>query len=41
MITTKKLLQVGDSLGIVIDTPIRKKLKLEKGDLVQVEVKKV
>ena len=41
MITTKKLTTVGGSVGIIIDKNVLIGLKLKKGDLVQVEVKKV
>lgn len=38
---TKKIMQWGNSLGIIIDKIILDKLKIEKGDLVEVEIKKV
>ena len=38
---TKKILQLGNSLGLVIDKIILKKLKIKKGDLVEIEIKKV
>lgn len=41
MKTTKKLLQIAHSLGIIIDKPIIDKLKLEKGDYVEIDIKKV
>lgn len=41
MKTTKKLIKSGDSLVIVIDSPICKKLNLVKGDLVEIDFKKV
>jgi len=37
----KKTLKIGKSLGIVIDKPIAKKLKLKKGDLVEINIKKI
>lgn len=41
MRTTKKLTPTGTSLCIIIDKPILKKLKLKKGDFVEVDLKKV
>lgn len=38
---TKKVVFVGKSLGLVIDKPIIEKMKLKRGDLVEVEFKKV
>ena len=38
---TKKLIQVGDSIGIAIEKYVLKKLKLKKGDLVEVQIKKI
>ena len=38
---TKKIIMTGCSLGIVIDKPILKKLKLKKGDLIEIKIKKV
>jgi len=38
---TKKVMQWGDSLGIIIDKVILEKLEVKKGDLVEVEIKKV
>jgi antitoxin component of MazEF toxin-antitoxin module len=38
---TKKVTTVGSSLGILIDKPIIEKLKLNKGDFVELEIKKV
>lgn len=37
---TKKITNVGHSLGIIIDKPILEKLKLEKGDYVEIDIKK-
>ncbi len=37
---TKKLIKVANSLGIIIDKPIIKKLELEQGDLIEVSIKK-
>ena len=37
---TKKLVKIAYSLGIIIDKPILKKLKLKKGDWVEITIKK-
>jgi hypothetical protein len=39
MKTTKKLINVGGCLGIIIDKPITKQLKLKKGQLVEVDIR--
>ena len=41
MKVTKKLIVFGDSIGIIIDQPICRKLDLKKDDLIEVELKKV
>jgi CTP-dependent riboflavin kinase len=41
MITTKKLIKISKSLGIVIDKPMIDKLKLKHGDMVEINIKKV
>jgi antitoxin component of MazEF toxin-antitoxin module len=38
---TKKVMQWGNSLGIILDKVVLEKLKVKKGDLVEVEVKKI
>lgn len=38
---TKKVMQWGNSLGVIIDKIILKKLKIKKGDLVEIEIKKI
>ena len=38
---TKKIMQWGNSLGIIIDKIVLDKLKIKKGDLVEVEIKKI
>lgn len=38
---TKKIMQWGNSLGVIIDKVILKKLKIKKGDLVEIEIRKV
>ena len=37
----KKITRIGNSLGILIDKPIIKKMKLKKGDFVKLKIKKV
>ena len=37
----KKITTVGNSLGILIDKPIIEKLKLKKGDFVEMDIKLV
>jgi bifunctional DNA-binding transcriptional regulator/antitoxin component of YhaV-PrlF toxin-antitoxin module len=37
----KKLVKIAQSLGIIIDKPIREKLKLKEGDWVEVDIKKI
>lgn len=38
---TKKIMKWGNSLGIIIDKIIINKLKLKRGDLVEVSLKKI
>jgi len=38
---TKKIVKIAQSLGIIIDKFIVDKLKLKKGDFVEVEIKKI
>jgi len=38
---TKKMVKIAHSFGIIIDKPIRKKLKLKEGDYVEIDIKKV
>jgi antitoxin component of MazEF toxin-antitoxin module len=38
---TKKTTTVGNSIGIVIDKPLAKKLKLKKGDYVEIDIRKI
>ena len=37
----KKITTVGHSLGVLIDKPIIEKLKLKKGDFVEINIKLV
>lgn len=37
---TKKLVQIGNSTGVILDKPILEKLKLSEGDLVELDIKK-
>lgn len=41
MKTTKKIVKIAYSLGIIIDKPIVEKLGLSKGDYVELDIKKV
>lgn len=41
MRTTKKLVKVGHSLGIIIDKSIAEKLELSKGDFIELNIKKL
>jgi len=38
---TKKLVKIAYCLGIIIDKSIIEKMKLKKGDLVEIELKKI
>ena len=38
---TKKIVQVAQSLGIIVDKPIRERLKIRKGDYVEIDIKKI
>ncbi len=38
---TKKIVKVAYSMGIIIDKPILEKMKLKKGDYIEVNIKKV
>ena len=37
---TKKIVKIAHSLGIIIDKPILKKVKLKEGDYIEVDIKK-
>ena len=37
---TKKIVKIAQSLGIIIDKPIREKLQLQEGDYVEIDIKK-
>jgi len=41
MIQTKKLVKVGNSLGLIIDKKLCEKLNLIKGDLLEIRFTKV
>ena len=41
MKTTKKVIQWGMSLGVIIDKFILTKLKIRKGDLIEITIKKI
>lgn len=38
---TKKIVKIAQSLGIIIDKPIREKLKIIEGDYVEIDIKKI
>ncbi len=38
---TKKIVKIAQSLGIIIDKPILEKMKLKKGDYIEINIKKV
>lgn len=38
---TKKIVKIAQSFGIIIDKPIIAKLKLNKGDWVEIDIKKI
>lgn len=38
---TKQIVTVGSSSGVIVDKKILKKLKLKKGDWVEIDVKKL
>ena len=37
---TKKIVKIAQSLGIIIDKPVVDKLKLKKGDYIEINIKK-
>jgi len=38
---TKKVVKIAQSLGIIIDKPILKKLRIKKGDYIEVNIIKI
>lgn len=38
---TKKVVKIAQSLGVIIDKPIREKLKLKEGDYIEIIIKKI
>lgn len=38
---TKKIIKIAQSLGIIIDKPIRTKLKIKEGDYVELDIRRV
>jgi len=38
---TKKLVKIAQSLGIIIDKPILEKMKIKKGDYLEINIRKV
>lgn len=41
MRTTKKIVKIGCSFGVIIDKNLLKKLKIKKGDFVELSIKRV
>ena len=41
MKVTKKIVKIAQSFGIIIDKPILNKLKLKKGDYIEIDIKKI
>jgi antitoxin component of MazEF toxin-antitoxin module len=41
MRTTKKLLQIGDSVGFILNKNLLTYLNVKKGDLIEIEIKRV
>ena len=41
MIITKKIVKIGCSLGIIIDKSIMEGLNLQKGNFVEIKIKKI
>lgn len=38
---TKKIVKIAQSLGVIIDKPILEKMKLKKGDYIEIDIKKI
>ena len=38
---TKKIVKIAHSFGVIIDKPLLKKLKIKKGDYVEIDIKRV
>ena len=41
MITSKKIVKIGKSFGIILDVPVLKILNAKYGDMVEINVKKI
>ena len=41
MIITKKIVKIAQSLGVIIDKPKLKEMKLSKGDYIEINIKKL
>ena len=37
---TKKIVKIAQSLGVIIDKPILQRMKIKKGDYVEIDIKK-
>jgi hypothetical protein len=38
---TKKVVQIGNAIGVIIDKPITKKMKIKLGDLLEIIIRKI
>lgn len=38
---TKKVVKIAQSLGVIIDKPILKKLKIKEGDYIEIDIKNI
>jgi len=38
---TKKVIKIAQSIGVIIDKPIVEKMKIKKGDYVEIDIKKI
>ena len=41
MKTTKKIIKIAKSCGVIIDKPLLEKLNLNQGDFIEIDIKKV
>ncbi len=38
---SKKIVKIAHSLGVIIDKPILKKMKIKEGEYVEIDIKKI
>ena len=38
---TKKVVKIAQSLGVIIDKPILEKMKIQNGDYLEIDIKKI